>query len=89
MGSGKQLISWITIDDLIYNLYRFLIDSTFRGAVNVVAPQPITNEVFVKALAHQLKRPLLLPLPAFLIKLIFGEMAEGTILSNAGSFLLR
>ena len=84
VGSGKQLISWITIDDLIYNLYRLLHDESFSGAINLTSPNPVTNQVFALTLAKVLGRPSIFPLPAFIIRLVFGEMADATLLSSLG-----
>ena len=85
MGSGKQLMSWISIDDLVYQLYRLLLTPSIDGPVNLCAPQPVTNLEFSKTLALVLHRPCLFPVPAFMAKLLFGEMAEATMLSSIGA----
>lgn len=81
LGSGKQWISWIAMDDMVRAL-RFLIDSTVRGAVNLVAPEPVRNEELTKVLARVLHRPAVLPVPSFALELLFGTMADNTILAS-------
>ena len=82
LGSGKQLISWITIDDLIYQIYRILLSPHIEGPVNLCAPKPISNMEFSKTLATTLFRPCIFSQPSFLVKTIFGEMAENLLLSS-------
>jgi uncharacterized protein (TIGR01777 family) len=75
-GNGEQYFSWIYIDDLI-RLYLFLLDNTsIRGAVNAVSPNPLRMKEFTKMLGKVLHRPSYFPAPALLMKLMFGEMAE-------------
>lgn len=81
LGDGKQWMSWIHIDDLV-GLYRFALDNPVQGAVNGVAPYPVTNGDFTKALAAALHRPALFPAPPFALKLMFGEMAEVLLASQ-------
>ncbi len=85
MGSGNQLMSWISIDDLVYQLYRLLLAPSIDGPVNLCAPHLATNLEFSKTLASVLNRPCIFPFPAFLAKLLFGEMAEATTLSSIGA----
>ena len=85
MGSGKQLMSWVSIDDLIYQLYRLLLTPSIDGPVNLCAPHLVSNLEFSKTLASVLHRPCLFPVPAFMAKLLFGEMAEATMLSSIGA----
>jgi hypothetical protein len=68
-------MSWIHLDDLV-SLIRFLIENPISGPVNATAPHPVTNADFTRGLAVALHRPALLPVPAVLLKLGFGEMAE-------------
>lgn len=75
LGSGNQWTSWIHLEDLI-GLIEFCMTHDMRGAVNAVAPQPVTNKVFSMVLAQVLKRPCLFPAPAFMLKLILGEASE-------------
>ena len=81
LGSGKQWTSWIHIDDVM-ELIRFGLENpAIRGPVNATAPNPVTNEQFTKELAATLHRPAIFPVPAFAIKLMFGELA-GDVLSS-------
>ena len=65
VGSGKQYISWITLDDVLGAIHHALSTETLDGPVNVVAPQPVTNHDFTKTLGTVLGRPTVVPLPAF------------------------
>jgi uncharacterized protein (TIGR01777 family) len=75
VGSGRQWMSWIHIDDAA-ELFRFAVETpALRGIVNATAPNPVPNAVLTRALASVLRRPAIVPVPAFALKLIFGEMA--------------
>jgi uncharacterized protein len=82
VGSGKQYISWVAIDDVVKVMKLSLNDESIRGPVNVVSPNPVTNEVFTKALGHVLNRPTALAMPAFAARLAFGEMADEMLLAS-------
>lgn len=82
LGSGKQWMSWITLDDVVGILGYAIENGAVRGAVNVVAPQPVQNSDFTKALGHALRRPALFPAPAFALRLTLGEMADALLLSS-------
>jgi uncharacterized protein (TIGR01777 family) len=82
IGSGKQWMSWISREDWIGAAYHALHTPSVRGAVNLVAPEPVSGATFAATLARVLGRPNLFPVPAFAIKAMFGEMAEGTILAS-------
>ena len=76
LGSGDQWMSWIHADDLIA-LIRHAIDfPALRGPVNATAPNPVTNAVFTESLASALGRPAFLPVPAFALRWLYGEMSE-------------
>jgi uncharacterized protein (TIGR01777 family) len=75
LGSGKQWMSWISIDDEIGLILHAIDCAEVRGPMNAVAPAPVTNAEFTKTLGHVLHRPTLLPAPAFAIKLAFGSRA--------------
>ena len=76
MGSGRQWMSWIARADIVA-LIRWLIDhGSARGAYNGTAPMPVTNAEFARTLGAALHRPALLPMPAFALKILFGEMAD-------------
>jgi uncharacterized protein len=82
VGSGRQYISWITMDDTVGAIYHALTNEEVHGPVNVVAPHPVTNQEFTKTLGKVLSRPTLLPAPVFALRLIFGEMADALLLSS-------
>jgi uncharacterized protein (TIGR01777 family) len=82
IGSGKQWMSWIAIGDLIRAILFALSTDTLQGPVNLVAPNPVTNSEFASALGRVLHRPALFPLPAAVVKLVFGEMGETLLLSG-------
>jgi hypothetical protein len=75
IGSGAQWMSWIHAEDLA-ELFRLVIEGPHRGVFNGVAPLPVTNREFTRELARMLGRPAILPIPAFALKLLFGEMAQ-------------
>jgi uncharacterized protein len=80
VGSGKQFISWVALDDAV-NAIKFAIeDESIRGPLNIVSPNPVTNEEFTKTLGHVLNRPTALAMPAFAARLAFGEMADEMLL---------
>jgi hypothetical protein len=87
VGSGRQWWSWIHIDDVIAAVLHCLpagrVGTFVSGPVNVVAPNPVTNAEFTRALASVMKRPAVLAVPGFAVKLAFGEFAEEGILSSA------
>src|SRR5438132_2466544 len=80
IGSGKQFISWIAIDDVVGAIKLALKNDSLHGPVNVVAPNPVTNEAFTKMLGHVLSRPTVMAMPAFAARLAFGEMADEMLL---------
>ena len=83
LGSGDQYISWITLDDLV-GIIQFVMDNaSIHGALNAVSPNPVTNREFTKTLGKVLKRPTILPLPAFAVKLLMGEMGESLLLGSS------
>jgi hypothetical protein len=79
LGGGKQWMSWISLDDAVEVILRAIRDERLSGPVNAVAGAD-TNAQFVRALGRVLHRPAIIPVPAFGLKLAFGEMAEETIL---------
>src|SRR2546423_2143746 len=80
VGSGKQYISWVAIDDAVGAMLLALKDTSLRGPLNVVSPNPVTNEEFTKALGEALSRPTVMAMPAFAARLAFGEMADEMLL---------
>lgn len=83
MGSGNQYMSWISLDDEI-SIIRYLIENpSMSGPVNLVSPNPVTNKEFTKTLGRILRRPTILPMPAFAARILFGEMADALLLSSS------
>ncbi len=81
LGSGKQWMSWVHIDDIIGMMLFALGNKNVRGAWNGTAPHPITNEDFTRTLGEAVHRPAVFSVPAFALKLMFGEMA-GVVLAS-------
>ncbi len=75
LGSGKQWISWIHQQDLIRCIFYFLEHEETQGVYNVTSPEPVTNAQFGRTLGEVLKRPYWAPFPAFMLRLILGEMS--------------
>ena len=82
IGSGTQYMSWIAMDDVTSAIYHTLITESLKGPVNVTAPNPVTNKEFTNTLGEVLKRPAVVPIPAFAAKLAFGEMANDLLLAS-------
>ncbi|MBA3301512.1 MAG: TIGR01777 family protein [Thermoleophilaceae bacterium] len=76
VAGGRQWMPWISTKDEVAALIFCLDNEEVEGAVNLVAPRPVTNKAFSKALGRALRRPALAPVPAFAIKLLYGEMAS-------------
>jgi len=83
IGSGDQYMSWITLSDLCSVFLHCIQATGLHGAVNAVAPSPVTNLEFTKTLGKVLSRPTIFPMPAFAARLAFGEMADELLLSSA------
>lgn len=82
IGSGKQWMSWIALDDVVRGIKFALANDLIGGPVNFVAPAPVTNARFTKTVGKVLSRPTLFPIPAFGVRLLFGEMADALLLSS-------
>ena len=82
IGSGKQWMSWIALDDVVEGIKFGLATETVRGPANFVAPEPVTNSEFTKTLGRVLSRPTWFPIPEFGVRLAFGEMADALLLSS-------
>ena len=82
IGSGKQWMSWIALDDVVAILRTALENGMLRGPVNVVSPQPVRNADFTEALAKALHRPALFPSPALALRVALGEMADALLLTS-------
>ena len=83
LGSGRQWISWISLADVIAAILFALDTPSLAGPINLTSPQPVTNAEFTQALGQQLRRPAILPVPAFAIRLAFGQMADEALLASA------
>ena len=82
IGNGKQWMSWMALDDAVGAIRSLLRDKFVSGPVNFVTPFPVTNAEFTKTLGHVLSRPTLFPIPAFAVRLAFGELADAALLSG-------
>lgn len=82
LGSGRQFMSWIALDDVLAVVLRALTDDSLAGPVNAVAPNPVTNLDFTKALGRVLWRPTIFPVPAFALRMAFAGMADETLLAS-------
>ena len=81
-GDGQQWMSWIDVRDMVGAIHHILKNDLIQGPVNMVAPKPVINAEFAKTLAGVLSRPAIFPLPAFAVKLAFGEMGEQLLLGS-------
>ncbi len=81
IGSGKQWMPWITIDDIL-GIIHYALEKPLRGIYNTTAPNAATNHAFTKALGKALGRPTFIPLPEFAVKMMFGEMGETLLLQG-------
>lgn len=75
IGSGRQIMSWVHIDDEVGGILKALEDDRISGPLNVTAPHPVTMKEFAKTLGQVLHRPALLPVPAFVMRILLGEMS--------------
>lgn len=83
VGSGRQAMSWIALDDVPSVMLHIIEHDSLSGPVNVVSPHAVTNAEFTRILGQVLGRPAILPLPAFVARLLFGEMADALLLGDA------
>lgn len=81
-GSGKQWMSWITVDDAVGAIYHALVETRCAGPINTVAPVPVTNAEFAGVLGDMVHRPAVIPIPRAALRLLFGEMADQTLLAS-------
>jgi len=82
IGSGRQYLSWVSLEDTVESVAMAIELPDFEGPVNVVSPQSVTNAEFAETLARVLRRPALLPVPSFVVGLVLGEMGRETLLSG-------
>ena len=82
IGNGRQFMSWVSIRDIVEIVDFVIHTESIRGPVNVVAPEAVNNKEFTKALSKVLGRPAKIPSPPFILRLLFGEMADEMILAS-------
>ena len=82
IGEGRQWMSWIALDDLLDVILHAIADDSLTGPVNAVAPHPVTNEEWTQLLAKVLRRPAVVPMPAFAARAALGEMADELLLAS-------
>jgi uncharacterized protein (TIGR01777 family) len=82
IGDGRQWMSWVDVRDMVGGIHHILKNDLIQGPVNMVAPKPVTNAEFSKTLASVLNRPAILPVPAFAVKAVFGEMGDALLLGG-------
>jgi len=83
VGSGRQWMPWLALDDAVGIIRYAIATPALDGAVNAVAPEPVTNRDFTAALGRALRRPTILSLPAFVARLALGKMADALLLSSS------
>ena len=82
LGNGRQWWSWVSVVDVVGAILHVLENESVQGPVNTVAPNQVTNADFTRTLASVIKRPALFPMPAFVVKLVFGEMGTELFLAS-------
>lgn len=82
LGSGRQWMSWIALSDMVRAIFHLRDTPSVAGPVNLVAPNPVTNAEFTRALGRAVHRPAIIPAPAFALRLAFGEMADEALLAS-------
>jgi uncharacterized protein (TIGR01777 family) len=83
LGSGRQYLSWVSLDDAVAAILRALDHASLTGPVNVTAPSPVTNAEFTRTLGRVLRRPTRLPTPLLPLRLVYGrELVEGLLLGG-------
>lgn len=80
IGSGHQYMSWIALEDVLKAVFHIIKNGTLKGPVNIVSPNPVTNEEFTKALGHALHRPTFFSVPTFALHGLLGDAAEEVLL---------
>lgn len=82
LGSGRQWMSWIALDDAVRAVLEVLRNEAASGPINAVAPEPVRNAEFAARLGEALHRPAVIPAPAFALRALFGELADGALLAS-------
>jgi len=89
LGHGRQWMSWIGIDDAVGAIYHAMVTPSCSGPINAVAPQSVTNATFASVLGKVVRRPAVLPVPAMVLRTVFGAMAEETLLVSTRALPTR
>jgi uncharacterized protein (TIGR01777 family) len=82
LGTGKQWMSWVALEDVVAIIYKALHDDSIAGPLNVVAAEPVRNAEFTQVLADVMHRPAIFAAPAFVLRLAMGEMANEALLAS-------
>jgi len=82
VGNGQQYMSWVSLNEMTRIIDFIIQHNDIEGPVNCVSPNAVSNKVFTKSLGQALSRPTLFPMPAFVAKLLFGEMADALLLTS-------
>lgn len=82
LGDGQQYVSWVTIEDVVNATYHIMMRPEMKGPINIVSPNPVTNEEFSLALASHLGKNLGPRIPRFLLKVLYKDMADELLLSS-------
>ena len=82
LGDGGQWWSWVSVQDVVGAILHVLNRDSLRGPINTVAPNPVTNEEFTRTLASVLSRPAIFPMPAFAVRMVFGQMGKELFLAS-------
>lgn len=82
LGSGRQYFPWVSFDDALGAIEHCLTTDSLQGPVNLASPQSVTNREFTKTLGRVLRRPTVIPLPAFALRIMFGQMADEMLLMS-------
>lgn len=83
LGNGRQMMSWIALDEIPYVVDHLINNKLITGAVNVVSPESVSNAQFTEILGQVIHRPTFLPVPGFVVRLLFGEMGQNLLLEGA------
>lgn len=83
IGNGQQVWSWVALEDLIEFVVTALQENSVSGVYNLSTPHPVTNSEFTRTLASELRRPAVLPVPGWALRLVYGQMADEALLSSA------
>jgi uncharacterized protein (TIGR01777 family) len=82
LGSGRQYVSWVSIDDAVSAILEVIYSNGLEGAINITAPRPVTNLELTRTLGRVLNRPAVAPMPALAARALFGEMADEMLLAS-------